>query len=194
VTEAGDAQLPKRWRELSEDLRAALAGKLDGLYGATGDEQAFDALEVNKQQALLLFVGRLGNLHLWREVERVENVYGRGGVGMNFAASALLEPSLRSRTDFTSRWASHQDATGGFRERRRRSAALHFLYAGEGRARRWSVHFDLYNPLASPLGAWQHLLQETLRGVTPDWQMIRAELHTAGDLESDERSVSNPYV
>ncbi len=34
----------QRWRELSESVKFALAGKLCGLYGAPTDETAFDAL------------------------------------------------------------------------------------------------------------------------------------------------------
>ncbi|MGH9900849.1 MAG: hypothetical protein ACRD68_03315 [Pyrinomonadaceae bacterium] len=165
---------PARWADLTGDVRAALGKRLDGLYGCDGDEEAFDALAVDKQQALLLFVSRLSCLKLWRAVLRVENVYGTGGVGMNFTARPSLMRALRLRRDFTGLFASHRDSRGGFRERRRASAALHFLYSdGEG-GRRWSVHFDLHNPLASPSGAWRHLFYEEFSGVTPDWRAVRA--------------------
>ncbi|HEV7842307.1 MAG TPA: hypothetical protein VGO69_01350, partial [Pyrinomonadaceae bacterium] len=73
-----------RWQELSDEARDALEQKLKGLYGAERDEAAFDNLVVDKQQALLLLTNRLRELALWASVRRVENVYGTGGVGMNF--------------------------------------------------------------------------------------------------------------
>jgi hypothetical protein len=158
-------------------VRAALEGKLEGLYGHDGDERAFDALAFDKQQSLLIFARRLGVLNLWQPVARIENVYGEGGVGMNFSADDRLAARLLARDDFTRLWAAHrQSGANGFRERRRTRAALHFLYKGEGRERVWSVHFDLYNPLASPVNAWRHLFREHLRGATPDWRAIAAAL------------------
>lgn len=165
------------WRGLPVDARAALARRLDGLYGAEGDESAFDALEFDKQRALLIFVRRLDSLGLWHAVARVENVYGTGGVGMNFEAWPFLVSTLRRRRrDFTALFAAHRDTTGGFRERRPKRASLHFLYRAEGSRRRWSVHFDLYNPLASPMSAWRHVYHETLRAAVPDWRAIESAL------------------
>jgi hypothetical protein len=163
------------WRELNEDARRALRGKLKGLYGHDGDESAFDALAVDKQQALLILVRRLRELKLWDTVRRVENVYGEGGTGLNFAAWPLLESTLRKRSDFTSRFARHGDTTGGFLERGKALAALHILYVDQGK-RRWAAHFDLYNPWASPANAWRHLLHEKLRHETPGWRAIRSAL------------------
>ncbi len=164
-----------RWHELSVETLEALEGKLKGLYGAARDDMAFENLAVDKQQALLLVMHRLRELDLWRQVRRVENVYGVGGVGMNFSAWPELASALRGRRDFTTRFARHRDNQGGFIELGRAAASLHFLYTDAGE-RRWSVHFDLYNPWSSPLNACRHLLYEKLMGVVPDWRAIRKAL------------------
>lgn len=164
-----------RWQELSSEVREQLERKLDGLDGARSSEEAFDNLVVDKQQALLLLMNRLQDLKLWDSVRRVENVYGRGGVGMNFSAWPELAAKLRERKDFTTRFARHRDSAGGFLERHRTRASLHFLYRDEGE-RLWAVHFDLYNPWSSTGNALRHLLYEKLRGLTPDWRAIRAAL------------------
>jgi hypothetical protein len=164
-----------RWRELSPEALDALEGKLKGLFDAARDEEAFDNLAVDKQQALLLLMHRLHELGLWRYVRRVENVYGVGGVGMNFRAWPELASALRSRKDFTTRFARHRDNQGGFIELGRTAASLHFLYTDRGE-RRWSGHFDLYNPWSSPASALRHLLYEKLKGVVPDWRAIRRAL------------------
>ena len=179
MTPAGDARTPLRWAALARAERAALAGKLVGLYGAESDAAAFAALAVDKQQALLLLAGRLRQLELWSAVRRVENVYGLGGVGMNFAAWPLLASALRRHKDFATHFARHGDTAGGFLELGRRRAALHFLYT-EDTVRRWAVHFDWHGPLASPLSALRHLYYEKWRGLRPDWRAIRAAL--AGDI------------
>jgi hypothetical protein len=54
---------------------------------------------------------------------------------------------------------------------------MHFLFI-EGTDRQWSFHFDLYNPLHSPLMAWKHLRHEVLSNVKPDWQTIKQGLDT----------------
>jgi hypothetical protein len=163
------------WDELPDELRAALAGRLVGLYGEPDDALAFDALAEDKQRALLIFVRRLADLKLWAYVLRVTNVYGVGGVGLAFAADAELNERLARSRGFTSRFAAHRDAAEGFFELGRRRATLHFL-----RARRdssdWTVHFDLYSPLADPLSALRHLWRERLRGRTPRWEEITASL------------------
>ncbi len=164
-----------RWLDLTANTRAALARKLEGLYGHVRDENAFEALEVDKQQALLIILRRWRELRLWDTVRRVENVYGEGGVGMNFSAWPLLESTLRRRKDFTTRFATHRDTTKGFLERGRERAALHILYV-EDKERRWAAHFDLYNPWSSPANAWRHLLHEKFRDETPDWRNIGAAL------------------
>lgn len=164
-----------RWQELPEATRAALARKLEGLYGQARDEAAFDALAPDKQQALLALLRRFRELGFWEAVRRIENVYGEGGVGMNFKAWPVLLSMLRERADFTTLFANHPGNTGGFLERKKLCASLHFLFI-DGEERQWAVHFDLYNPWASPLNAWRHLLHEKLRGETPDWKAINTFL------------------
>lgn len=166
------------WTELSSDLRAALAGRLEGLYHApadAGDAHVFDALSIDKQQALLIFVRRLGRLRLWRAVVRVTNVYGEGGVGLEFVAAPDLRSRLRRSGRFTTRFAKHRDTAEGFYELRRSIAALHFLRARRG-GREWSVHFDLYAPLGNPVSALRHLWREKVRAETPRWEEIAAAL------------------
>ena len=166
-----------RWHALAPHTRALLEGKLRGLYGLAGEEAAFDDLATDKQQALLLIAGRLSELKLWDAVRRVENVYGTNGVGMNFEAWPELASRLRSRGDFTRLFARHRGNAGGFIEKGRALANIHFLYQEkQAHERRWAVHFDLYNPLSSPKGAWRHLLHEKIGGLTPDWRMVRAAL------------------
>jgi hypothetical protein len=163
------------WEELTDELRAALAGRLVGLYGEPDDARAFDALAEEKQRALLIFVRRLTYLKLWAHVLRVTNVYGVGGVGLAFVADAELKERLARGRGFTSRFAAHRDAAEGFFELGRRRATLHFLHARRG-ASDWTVHFDLYSPLADPLSALRHLWRERLRGRTPSWEEITASL------------------
>lgn len=170
------------------DVREALERKLEGLYEAVGDEEAFDNLEAEKQQALLLLARRMRELKLWDSVRRVENVYGTGGVGMNFRAWPVLAAELRRRKDFTARFARHRDNDGGFLERGRASALLHFLYRDEGE-RRWAVHFDLYNPWSSMQSAWRHLFYEKLRGIAPDWRAIRTALLNEKENFSDSHLI-----
>jgi hypothetical protein len=160
-----------RWRELPETTRAALARKLEGLYEGTGDEAIFDALAVDKQQALLILVRRFLTLELWDTVRRIENLYGEGGVGMSFLAWPFIRSTIERRADFTTWFARHRNTTEGFIERARKLASLHILNR-DGVANRWEAHFDLYNPWASPLNAWRHLLHEKLRRETPDWRVI----------------------
>jgi hypothetical protein len=167
------------WDELSPPVRDALAGKLAGLYGAASDRAAFDALAVDKQQALLIFVARLGQLKLWPEVARVTNVYGEGGVGVEFESARGFSKRLRRSAKFTARFAAHRGTAEGFREKGRSDAALHFLRA-RPRSRAWAAHFDLYAPLASPLSALRHLWHEKLRGRTPRWEEIAAALEYDG--------------
>jgi len=164
-----------RWRDLPSRTQEALDRRLEGLYGVTRDEEAFNALAADKQWALLILARRFLELKLWEAVRRVENVYGQGGVGMNFDAWPMLHSTLRRRRDFTSRFANHGDTTGGFIERGVGRASLHILFVDNGK-RRWAAHFDLYNPWASPVNAWRHLLHEKMRGYTPDWHAISASI------------------
>jgi hypothetical protein len=165
-----------QWRELSGTIRAALERRLEGLYGGVSDEDVFDALSIDKQQALLILVRRFLDLKLWDAVRRVENVYGESGVGMNFGAWPYLRSTLERNARFTKRFAAHSHTTGGFIERGRTRASLHILYADVHATRCWEAHFDLFNPLASPLNAWRHLLYEKIRRETPDWRVIGASL------------------
>ncbi len=169
-----DAPL-QRWDELPQATRSDLTHKLEGLYGHVEDRRAFDALAGDKQQALLLFVKRLRDLNLWREIERVENVYGIGGVGMNFRARPALAATLAAHGQFTARFAAHGDCAGGFFETGRARAALHLLRMKED-ASLWSIHFDLHAPAATPLSALRHIWREKWRGETPDWRAIKASL------------------
>jgi hypothetical protein len=167
------------WTDLDEDTRARLDKKLDGLYGYGGTAAAFERIPVDKQQALLLLMRRLVALDLWGAVRVIDNVYGEGGVGMYFTAWPYLWSTLRRRKDFTRLFARHRDNTGGFLEKSRRNATLHFLYIdnrddGDDGERHWHVHFDLYGPWGSPLSTARHLLREKFLAQYPDWRAISA--------------------
>ena len=164
------------WLELSAETRFALAGRLIGLYERKTDESAFNELALDKQQALLILLRRFRELKLWETVRRIENVYGEGGVGMNFAVWPFIESTLRGRSDFTTWFARHSDTAGGWIERGVGRASLHVLYVEKGKERQWAAHFDLYNPWASPVNAWRHLLHEKLQHYTPDWRAISSSL------------------
>ncbi|MEJ7617978.1 MAG: hypothetical protein WKF30_13675 [Pyrinomonadaceae bacterium] len=166
-----------KWPDLELSVRLALEFKLENLYSCASGEAAFEALQLDKQQALLFFHARLQSHGLWQHVLRVENVYGHGGVGMSFTAGPSLFPSLTRHRSFRSRlFASAARPAISFRETCRRRAALHFIGRRTNRAREhardWSVHFDHYNPLHSPANAWRHIFFEHLRRRTPDWQAI----------------------
>ena len=163
---------PKLWTDLSEGTREALTGRLAGLWGAPGDEVAFNGLPLDKQQALLIMVARLKAKDLWHVIRKIENVYGEGGVGLAFSAWPIVESTLRERKDFTRFLANHKDTTDGFYEKGRADAVLHFLFV-EGEPRKWYVHFDLYSPVYSPLSALKHLRYEFIGKLTPDWRMIQ---------------------
>lgn len=165
------AESPIRWRDLSSDIRDALSGKLRGLWGAPSDEAAFDGLAEDKQQALLLIYKRMQAKGLWHLVKSIDNVYGEGGVGISFLAWPLIRTTLRQRKDFTRLFANHGDTSGGFYERGRSAAILHFLYQ-EGNPPKWYVHFDLHSPVHSVRSAGRHFRHEFLGKVCPDWKMI----------------------
>ncbi|HEV2883930.1 MAG TPA: hypothetical protein VGW36_03675 [Pyrinomonadaceae bacterium] len=165
-----DEQL--RWSDLSYDVRDALSGRLSGLWGATTDVEAFDSLTVDKQQALLILLSRLRQTGLWDVIRKIDNVYGEGGVGLGFSAWPFIRSTLERRRDFTKRFANHKDTTGGFYERGRSGAVLHFLYV-EGTPQKWYVHFDLYSPVHSPRSVYLHFRHEFIGKLTPDWRMIR---------------------
>jgi hypothetical protein len=161
-----------RWRELPDRARQDLTGKLVGLWGAISDETAFDALTEDKQQALLLILRRMQDKDLWHLVRSIDNVYGEGGVGIGFIAWPFIQSTLSRRSDFTRRFANHRDTQGGFYEKGRADAVLHFLFQ-EGNPRKWHVHFDLYSPVHSVGSAAKHLRHEFLGKVCPDWRMIK---------------------
>jgi hypothetical protein len=160
-----------QWGDLSNDSRELLFGKLAGLWGAATDEAAFESLAIDKQQALLLLFVRIRDKGLWHLVRKITNVYGEGGVGLQFLAWPMIESTLDRRKDFTRRFANHKDTTGGFYERERPLAVLHFLYQ-EGDPRTWYVHFDLFSPVHSVGSAMKHLRYEFLGKTTPDWRTI----------------------
>lgn len=160
------------WRDLSADLREALTGKLAGLWGAISDEEAFNSFSEDKQHALLLTLCRMQDKSLWHVVKKINNVYGEGGVGIGFSAWPLMKSTLERRKDFTRRFANHKDATGGFCEKGRADAVLHFLYMDEI-PQKWYVHFDLYSPVHSLGSALKHLRHESIGKLTPDWRMIQ---------------------
>jgi len=164
-----------RWNELASHVREALSGKLAGLWGAVSDHEAFDSLSIDKQQALLLVLRRMMAHDLWHVLKRIENVYGEGGVGIGFSAWPLTESTLARRPNFTRLFANHKDTSGGFYEKGRAEAVLHFLYQ-EGNPRKWYVHFDLFGPVHSLRSAAKHLRYEFLGRLTPDWRMIKQHL------------------
>jgi hypothetical protein len=175
VTDGTAEVKPIFWKDLPDDVREALAGKLSGLWGAGSDEDAFNGCPVDKQQALLLLVSRLGEKDLWHIVKKIDNVYGEGGVGIGFSAWPIAKSTLSQRKDFTSFMANHKDRTGGFYEKGRAEAVLHFLYVDEN-PRKWYVHFDLYSPVYSPVSAFKHLRHEFIGKLTPHWRMIQERL------------------
>lgn len=175
MTEGRDAPAP-RWAELAAEARAQLAGRLAGLYGHGTDESAFDSLAEDKRQTLLIFVRRFSRFGLWGGVERVTNVYGEGGVGIEFVVRKDFSATLGSHPRFTPRFAGHgADSAGGFYEKRRPRAALHFLRMRAG-PNIWAAHFDGHGPLAGPMSLLRHLWHEVVRGRTPGWREVKVLL------------------
>ena len=160
-----------QWRALPDDVRQEFSGKLAGLWGAPTDEVAFDCLAQDKQQALLLLFQSMQPKGLWRLIKSIDNVYGEGGVGISFEAWPSIKSTLEERKDFTQLFANHSDTTGGFYEKGRPDAVLHFLYQ-DGNPPKWYVHFDLYSPVYSLKSAAKHFWHEFFRKVTPDCKMI----------------------
>ncbi len=170
-------EVPKlSWLGLSESTRGALGGKLDGLFGWARPDEVFESLAVERQQALLLLLRRLCNLKLWEAVRSVTNVYGEGGVGIDFIAWPLLRSTLERRRDFTRLMAGHRNNEGGFRERKQLSGpALHVVMVQKA-SHRWAAHFDLYDPLSSLSNLWRHLYREGWRRELPNWRDIGGPL------------------
>ena len=160
--------------ENPSSVPAEFRGKLEGMYGWGTDEQVYAALPVDKRAALLLIASRLIQKDLWNAVGRIVNVYGIGGVGLYFGALIDLESELRARRDFTHRFARHRDNSGGFLERSRRNASLHFLYIDQPDTERaWHVHLDLYGPMGSFMSTSKHLFHERWRKFRPDWRLMK---------------------
>lgn len=159
------------WADLPAATKELLAGKLAGIWGAPNDAAAFDSWSLDKKQAMLLLLKRMHIKGLWHLVKKVTNVYGEGGVGLQFEAWPMIESTLSRRRDFTRMFANHKDTSGGFYETQRSEAILHFLFS-EGEPRTWYVHFDLYSPVHSPASALKHMFYEAMGKVRPDWKMI----------------------
>src|SRR5829696_2212301 len=170
----GNSEAPT-WAELPAATKELLRGKLAGLWGAATDAEAFDSWPLDKKHALLLLFDRMQSKELWHLVKRVTNVYGEGGVGLQFEAWPMIESTLSRRRDFTRRFANHSDTSGGFYEKQRGDAILHFLFQ-EGEPRIWYVHFDLYSPVHSPGSVWRHLRHEMMGKMKPDWRVIQRYL------------------
>ena len=158
-------------RVLPIDTRQEISGKLAGLWGAASDELAFDNLAEDKQQSILLIYRSMQAKGLWRLIKKIDNVYGEGGVGIGFEAWPLIRSTLSRRKDFTTLFANHKDTTGGFYEKGRPDAVLHFLYQ-DGKPPKWYVHYDLYSPVHSLKSCAQHFRHEFLGKLTPNWKMI----------------------
>lgn len=176
MVESKSERSPILWTQLSDDEREALSGRLAGLWGAVSDEAAFNSLVVDKQQTLIILVSRLRAKNLWQVIKKIDNVYGEGGVGIGFCAWPFIISTLSGRKDFTRLFANHKDTTGGFYEKGRADAVLHFLYL-DGEPQTWYVHFDLYSPIHSLVSALKHLRYEVIGKLTPDWQMIQRSLN-----------------
>ena len=178
------------WADLPAATRDLLTGRLAGLWGAPTDAAAFDSWPLDKKQGLLLLLKRLHTKGLWRLVKKVTNVYGEGGVGLQFEAWPIIESTLSRRRDFTRILASHKGTSGGFYERQRGKAILHFLFK-EGEPRTWYVHFDLYSPVHSLGSALKHLFYEAMGKVKPDWRMISKSLDRSSDQKEGKCSTNS---
>ena len=164
------------WAHLNQSTRFALSGKLDGLFGWSRTDEAFESLGVTRQQALLLLLNRFRKVKLWDAVRNITNVYGEWGVGIDFIAWPVLQSTLGRRRDFTKLLAGHRNNEGGFRERKKVAGpALHIVMV-ETAISRWAAHFDLYDPLLSMMNLWRHIYREGWRRELPGWREIGAPL------------------
>jgi len=161
-----------KWQDLKFETRTSLHGKLDGLFGWERTAEVFDSLAISRQQALLLLLARFESLELWQAVRLITNVYGEGGVGIDFIAWPILRTTLSRRRDFTRLLAGHRNNEGGFRERKKtRGPALHVVMVRRAE-NLWAAHFDLYDPLVSLLDLWRHIYVEGWRRQLPTWRQI----------------------
>src|ERR1043165_3205580 len=113
------------WAELPANTRELLKGKLAGLWGVATDAAAFDSWTLDKKQGMLLLLERLQAKGLWHLVKRVTNIYGEGGVGLEFEAWPMVESTLSRRDDFTRLMANHKGTSGGFYETQRQRRLDH---------------------------------------------------------------------
>jgi len=160
--------------ECTASMPSEFGGRLEGLYGWGGDEAVYETLPLDKRAALLLIARRLKQIDLWPAVGKIVNVYGLGGVGMYFSAMIDIAAELDARPGFTRYFARHRDCSGGFLEKHRRHASLHFLYLDPpGAPREWHVHLDLYGPMGSFWTSANHLWHERWRRFRPDWRVMK---------------------
>ena len=158
----------------TERVPELFRGKLAGMYGWGSDEDVYAKLAEDKLEALVLVAKRLVEVDLWKAVGRIVNVHGIGGVGLYFSATGDLESGLSGRQNFTRAFARHPDNTGGFLEKRRKHASLHFLYIDQPSGEReWHVHLDYYGPYGSIVTTAQHLFYERWRKFRPDWKLMK---------------------
>ena len=102
---------------------------------------------------------------------RLVGLYGATRDDLAFAA--LTEDKQQGLLLLLNRlFANHRDCSGGFYEKGRPRAVLHFLYQN-GEPRKWYVHFDLFSPVYSPRSAANHLRHEVVRKFRPDWKTIK---------------------
>src|ERR1044072_3514466 len=98
-----------QWADLTLETKELLKRKLEGLWGAETDEAAFNSWAIDKKYALLLLLKRIRAKNLWHLVKRIENVYGEGGVGLQFEAWPMIESPLSRGDDFTRTFANHKE-------------------------------------------------------------------------------------
>lgn len=175
MADSGIDVQPMLWENIPAEVREALTGKLAGLWQHATDEDFFNSCLVDKQQTLLMMAARLQAKDLWHLVEKIIDVWGEHGVGIRFTPAAGTVELLRSRKDFTRFMANHKGTTGGFYEKGRGDAILHFIYT-DGEPQEWGVHFDLYSPVHSLASIYKHLRHEFFGKLFPDWRMIKERL------------------
>lgn len=110
-------QNPMLWKGLSGDVQEALAGKLSGLWGAASDEDAFNGCVVDKQQTLLLMTSRLQAKDLWQQIQKIINVWGEHGVGIDFSPADGVEAMFRARKISRALWQTTKTQPADFTKR-----------------------------------------------------------------------------